>query len=290
MDDTLGDEAESNGPPMTSRFRALILEGLKRFADTGPPNDAELNDWMMRLHRALEIEVPSDPESAQQLRTVLEAIYAREVDRGGVAKRIPGVERYTIAQVAPQLRAELDRRIFAAADLIKINKAQRKAQTLQRFAGWITSVPIGGSAETDLRAAASEIAKPIARVKYEARRVAIDQGHKLSAAVAHVVAQGSGAIAAIWHDRGQHDHGYDARPVHLARSGKLFLVRDSWAQTEGLVKAGGPYTDEIEQPAELPYCSCWWRWISSPGAIPEEFLTARGRLWVQGASLSASPS
>ena len=69
------------------------------------------------------------------------------------------------------------------------------------------------------------------------------------------MAQGSGAIAGIWHDRGQYDRGYDARPDHLARSGTMFLIRDSWALTEGLVKKGKlGYTDEIEQPAELVYC------------------------------------
>jgi len=269
---------------VSSRFRALLLEGLKRFAAFGPPSDFELADWMARLHTALDLEMPSDQESQKLLRDVLGSIYERQVVKGGIKRRVPEVLRYTLDQVAPQLRAELDRRIYAAADLIKINKAQRKAQTLQRFAGWLSSIPIGGSAETDIRAAASEIAKPIAQVKFESRRVAIDQGHKLNAAVAHVVAQGAGAIAAIWHSRGEKDHSYDARPKHLARAGKLFLVRDSWAMEGGLVKRGGPYTDEIEQPAELPFCSCFYEYMSSPGRLPEETLTAQGKLWVKGAA------
>ena len=269
---------------MTSRFRALLTEGLKRFAAEGPPSDVELAVWLERLQRELEIEMPTDDESRKALRDVLEVIYARDVERGGLAKRVPGVDKYTIAQVAPRLRAELDRRIFAAADLIRINKAQRKAQTLQRFAGWITSIPIGGSNETDFRSAAREIAKPISQVKYEARRVAIDQAAKLSAAIAHVVAQQNGAIAAIWHDRGEHDRGYDARPEHLKRSGQLFLVRDSWAMNDGLIRRGGPYYDDTEGVATLPYCSCWAEWISAPQRLPEDLLTAKGRLWVRGAA------
>ena len=265
---------------MTSKFRALLHEALKRYAETGPPSDIELQDWLLRIHRELDIEIPTDVESAKILRDVLESIYAREVTYGGVKRRVPDVMQYTIDQVAPQLRAELDRRIFAAADLIKINKAQRKAETLKRFAGWITSVPIGGSSTTDIREVASEIAKPVRQIKYEARRVAIDQGHKLSAAVAHVVSQQNGAIAAIWHDRGEFDKGYDARPEHLRRSGKFFLVRESWAMKEGLIKRGGPYTDEIEQVGELPYCSCTYEYISSPGRLPDDLLTDKGREWV----------
>jgi hypothetical protein len=125
--------------------------------------------------------------------------------------------------------------------------------------------------------------KSVAQLKFERRRVAIDQGHKLSAAVAHVVAQGQGAIAGIWHDRGESDRGYDARPEHIARSGKLFLVRNSWAMTEGLVKKGGlKYTDEIEGVAELPFCSCWYEYVTSPREIPANLLTAKGRAWADG--------
>ena len=115
--------------------------------------------------------------------------------------------------------------------------------------------------------------------------MAIDQGHKLSAAVAHVVAIGSGAIGAVWHDRGEHDHGYDARPEHLKRSGTLFLVRDSWAMTEGIIRrAGLRYTDEIEQPAELPFCSCFYEYLTSPRSLPETVLTAKGREWLRAST------
>ena len=175
---------------------------------------------------------------------------------------------------------------LAGVDLIKLNRQAAVAKTLQRFSGWVTSVPKGGAATAKPREVAKQILKPTKQVRYEARRVAIDQGHKLSAAVASVVALGEGAVAAIWHDRGEHDHGYNARPDHLARSGKTFLVRDSWAMKGGLVKKGSlDYTDSIEQPAELPYCSCFYEYIVSPARLPSETLTRRGELWVKGAAI-----
>jgi hypothetical protein len=240
---------------VTPRFRTLLLTALKEFAERGYTSEADLQDWLLRLHAALEQELPSDEHMRKELAAALEAVFKREVDRTGLQRRVPGVDRYTIDRIAPSLRAELGRRIFAGVDLIKLNKAAATQKTLQRFSGWVSSVPRGGSAETNLRAAARDITKPTAELKYQRRRVAIDQGHKLGAAVAHVVAMGQGAIAGIWHDRGEKDHGYDARPAHLARSGKLFLVNDSWALNEGLIKKSGvQYTDEIEQPAELPFC------------------------------------
>ncbi len=267
---------------MTSALRALVQRAVEEFAASGLSSDAALQDWLMRLHATIEREMPSDAESKEAIATALRAVYDRGARKGFA--HIPGVSRYTLERIAPELRAELDRRIHASVDLIRLNKKAATEKTLQRFAGWVSSVPRGGTAETDLRSVASEILKPVARVKYEARRVAVDQGHKLNAAISHVVAQGAGAIAAIWHDRGEHDKGYDARKEHLARSGKLYLVRDSWAMDEGLVKRGGPYTDEVDQPAERVYCSCWWEWITSPRSLPEEMLTEKGRQWVRGAA------
>jgi len=65
------------------------------------------------------------------------------------------------------------------------------------------------------------------------------------------VATDGGAIAAVWrHVR--EGGGYQARPEHEARNGKIFVVRDNWALLKGLMKlAGAQYTDQIEAPGEL---------------------------------------
>ena len=261
-----------------SSFRALIMEALREFAEHGFRSETDLQQWLLKLHAALERELPTDRYFKAQLAAALGRVFNREV-KSGIVKRVPGVSRYTLDRIAPTLRAELDRRIFASIDLIKLNKAAATQKTLQRFSGWVSSVPAHGTPATDFRAITREISKPVAQVKFEARRVAIDQGHKLSANVAHVVAMGSGAIAGIWHDRGQYDHGYDARKEHLARSGKLFLMRDSWALTEGLIRKGGlPYYDDLpDQVAQLPYCSCWMEFTTNIGDLPETLLTAKGR-------------
>jgi hypothetical protein len=268
---------------MTGSFRALLLEGVRKFAEQGYTSQGELDEWLQRLHTALDRELPTDQESRDMLRRILGAIYARDV-KSGLMKRIPGVTRFALDRVQPQLRAELDRRIFAGIDLIKLNRQAAIEKTLQRFAGWVSSVPPAGMLQTDHRAIATDIGKSVAQVKYERRRVAIDQGHKLLSAVAHVVAMGEGAIGGIWHDRGEKDRGYDARPDHLARSGKLFLVRGSWAMNEGLVKrtAEVGFTDEVDQPAVKIFCSCWWEYIVSPHRLPKEVLTGRGVAWTKG--------
>jgi hypothetical protein len=271
----------------------LLLEGLRKFAAEGYRSESDLQEWMQRLQAALEIELPSDEESKEVLARILESVYARDL-RTGLAKRVPGVSRYTLSRVAPHLRAELDRRIWAGADLIVLRKRAATQQSLQRFAGWTTSVPPHGFPripKDDLRDVAREIGMPVASLKYERRRLAIDQGHKMLSAVASIVAEGEGAIAAIWHDRGEQDHGYDARPEHLKRSGKLFLIRGSWALEQGLIRKGSAqYTDEIEQPAQLVYCSCTYEYVVHLQDLPADMLTAKGKAWVSGVRFDSVPT
>lgn len=265
-------------------FRDLLREAIKHFSTSGYTSEAELHEWTMRLHHALDAEMPGNDETKKLLADVLQAIYTRDVTKLALLKKVPGITRYTVDRIAPELRAELDRRIYAGIDLIKLNRQKRMQETLQRFAGWVSSIPQSGS-NADLREVASHITKPSKQVRFEARRVAIDQAAKLSSGIAHVVAMQNGAIAAVWHDKGEHDSTYDARPEHLRRSEQIYLIRDSWAHKEGLVKPGpAGYLDDITQPGQEVYCQCYVTYLPSPRDLPENMVTARGRLWVKGSA------
>jgi hypothetical protein len=109
---------------------------------------------------------------------------------------------------------------------------------------------------------------------YISRRVLIDQGHRLTATINSVLAHDGGAIAAKW----RHHHVTYPRPIHLARDGKIFLIRNSWAHQQGFVKRGeNGYTDEIEMVGELPYCRCTYQWLYALRQLPDDVLTDRGR-------------
>ena len=254
------------------------MEAMRDIAERGYLSEAEIQEWIERLHAALDAEIPSYDQTREELEKSLEALFNRDLKT--IHRRVLGVPKYKIDRVAPQLRAELDRRIFAGADLIKLNREAAIAKTLQRFSGWATSVPPAGKVPP-IRDAAKDISKDVSKLSFERRRVAIDQGHKLSAAVASVVATQHGAIAAIWRDRGASDHNYNARPDHLTRSGTVFAIRDSWAMEQGLIKKGGhQYTDEVEMVAELPFCSCFYQYIAQIRDLPDDMLTERGREWL----------
>ena len=261
-------------------FRRVLAAAVDELSQTGFTDPERVQFWVQAIRAAAERDLLSDAEITREIRDKFGATYARFIERGKIAERVPGVSRYTLTNVRPELRAELDRRTLAAADLIKLHRREAVEKTLQRFQGWSTSIPPGGDGAIDKREVRSAIGKSVAQEKFERRRVAIDQGHKLISNIAHIVAADAGAIAGVWHDHGEHDKRYDARKEHLKRSGKIFVIRDSWAHQEGLIKPLHGYMDEIEAPGQLVYCRCFYQYLTAPQRLPDAFLTRKGREWI----------
>ena len=258
-------------------FHEILTAAVADISAHGYSSDAQLAEWTRKLRMAAESVVMSDSEIRQQIRAAMTATYEREVVRNGIVSMNPGVGRFTKERLEPVMRAELDRAIMANVSLIKLNQKEAVEKTLRRFTGWSTSIPKGGSRIVDKRKTKADIAKPTQQSRYEARRCTIDQGHKFVASLSEIVAHGSGAIAGVWrHVRPR--PGYSPRPDHVERDQKVFLIRDSWAISDGYIKKGSAqYTDEVTKPAEEPFCSCSYRWITDLADIPDELLTERGR-------------
>lgn len=266
----------------------VLRLAIAEFAETGFVSKDRLELWLTRLRAALERELGSLSAIDASVRQTLGASFSRLIERGGVARYVPGVSRYTLEMVNPQLRAELDRRIMASADLIKLHRGEAVDRTVRRLSGWATSIPPGGAAEANRRETRSAIVRDVVKYRFERRRVDIDQSHKLIANVSHIVAVDGGAIAGIWHDHGEHDKSYNARKEHLARAGKYYVVRGSWAHKEGLINKGDGFLDEFEGAGQLPLCRCWVQYITSPRRLPDSMLTKKGREWIASTAAKAA--
>lgn len=255
-------------------FTETLQAAVGDFAENGYDSQARLEEWIYRIRQAAEADMVPDYQVQEQLRATLGQVYTRLVNRGGVLGYNPGASRYTLERLRPQMKDELSRRVLASANLIKLNRERAIEETLQRFSGWATSVPMGGSKNVDKREVKAATRKELAQLKFRVRRVHIDQGHKLAASISQIVANGSGAVAAVWH---QHHTRYP-RETHTRRDGKVYLIRDSWAHAKGLVKPGpAGYLDEVTQPGEEVYCRCTAEYINSVGKLPSGMLTAKGK-------------
>lgn len=259
------------------KFRDVLTEAVRDIAEHGYDEKQRLEDWMIRLRAAAEADLPSPKVLEKRMKQAMEAVYKRSLSKSAMKKKHPQVSRFTIDNIAPRLRPELTRRILAAADLIKLNRVQAIDKTLQRFSGWATSVPAGGSRVVDKVDVKQDVEKSLKQLKFEERRVSIDQGHKLIAAVDAVIAEDTQAIAGMWRDHGSVDPTYNARHSHMERNGKVYAVRGSWAIEKGLMNKGAGYFDEMTAAAEEPFCRCYISWIHNLRDLPVDMLTVKGR-------------
>lgn len=270
-------------PDARQSFQDVLNAAIADIADHGFDSMERIDRWTAALKAAAEQSFPDPRSVEQQVRDGLTTIYRRLVERGGIYRHNPGVQRYTIERLRPALRNELDRRILASANLIKLNRSASIEKTLQRFQGWSTSIPKGGVPAKQKAGVKDDVRKSMRSLPFEERRVLIDQGHKLIASINDVVASDGGAIALIWRSNWRQP-GYDYREPHKERDGRVYLIRDSWAHKAGLVKKGtNPYYDEITAVAQEPFCRCYAVYIFSLSELPVDMLTAKGKAMLAGA-------
>lgn len=254
----------------------VLTAAIEDISVHGYDSEERVSYWAEQIRLAAQRSMKPEVEVERMVSEAMNAVYAKQVERGGILKRNPGVSKYTLERIKPELHAELRRRIAASINLIKINRPQAIAKTQQRFRGWATSVPKGGSDTVNRRQEKKNLRKALSQLPFEERRVVIDQNAKLFSNINSTVAVNGGAIGAFWQSH-KYQAGYDGRPAHNARDGKFFLVKGSWADEAGYLRVGpNGYTEDVEQPAELPYCKCAWEYIYSLRSVPKENLTAKG--------------
>jgi hypothetical protein len=258
-------------------FQETLTAAVKDFTIHGYSDALRLQKWMKLLRDAALAEMPSSKNIDDRVKAALNTFYWRALSAANIKRRHPDIPRFTVERIKPQLRSELTRRILASADLIKLNRSQAVEKTLQRFSGWATSIPEGGSLVVDKVDVKADVSKSLRQVKYEERRCVIDQGHKLVSSINTVIAHEGGALAGKWRDYGSVQPGYDARHKHMERNGKYYAIRGNWAIEKGLMNKGDGYTDEMTAPSEEVFCRCWFVFAYNLRDLPADMLTVKGR-------------
>jgi hypothetical protein len=261
---------------MAQTFYQVITEAIREFEENGFDSAERLAYWVDRIRRAAVETLTPESVLNDELMRALGGIYKRLIDDGQIVKNHPGVARFTVERLKPKLRTELDRRLMVSRSLIKLNREQMVEKTVQRFAGWASSVPAGGSRAVEVKETKDHIRKALTSLPFEERRCVIDQSHKFTAALNEIVAIDGGAIAVRWHSRWR-SPGYRYRVEHKERDGVIYLLRSSWAKEKGLVKPGPDgYYDDITKVGEEVFCSCWAEFVYHVRDLPADMLTKKG--------------
>ena len=266
----------SKHPPINRAFHDVLTAAVRDMQERGFDDPTRLQDWLRKLRFAAISHLPPYSSTANQMQAALESAFKRAIAPATVLRHHPGVPRFTVERITPSLRTELDRRILASTGLIKLNRDQMIERTLQRFSGWATSIPAGGSRAVEMREVKLHIAKPLQSLPYIERRVMIDQGHKLVSSVNAVIAEQTGAIAMIWRSHWRRP-GYDYREDHKERDKRIYAIRGSWAIERGLINKGTGYTDQMTAPCEEVNCTCYGVYLNNLRDLPLEMLTAKGK-------------
>lgn len=250
----------------------ILTNALKDLEEHGYDSPERVERWVRELSIAIErTGIKNDDELKQSLRVSLTPKMANAVSRG---LRGMGVHRFNKSNVSPRLYNELDRRILASVSLIKLNRTTAINDTLQRFIGWSTSIPPGGGVVDDKVEVKQGIRKSLDQLNFVERRVAIDQGHKLIANINNIIAVDGGAIAVIWNSHWKQKN-YNYREDHKELDGKIYLIKDSWADKAGLVK-GDYYEDLSEGFGQAVFCQCFGTYLYKLNKLPKDMLTQKG--------------
>lgn len=257
-------------------FYEVLTAAINDIIEHGFDSEKRIEEWSKKLRNAALRSMLPESDIQRNLEKAMKDVYDRLVTKGGLLKQNKSVDKYDINRIKPKLRAELDRRIMASANLIKFNREESINNTIRRFQGWATSIPIGGSQAVDRRLEKAHIKKSLGKLPFEERRVIIDQAHKLSATIKDIVAVDNGAIAAEWNSHWRQPN-YNYRKDHKERDEKIYVIRGNWASDKGLIKAPDGYTDQITQPGEEVFCRCNYRYIYNLRQLPDKMLTAKGK-------------
>lgn len=257
-------------------FFETVTDAIKEFELRGFDSIQRLEYWVEQIRRAAAESMTPTHVLEDTLNKTLSSIYKRLIDDGQIVKAHAGITRFTVDRLKPKLRTELDRRLMVSRNLIKLNREQMVEKTTQRFAGWASSVPAGGSRAIEVKDVKDNIRKALTSLPFEERRVIVDQSHKFMGALNEVIATDGGAIAMRWNSQWRR-RGYSYRPDHKERDQKVYLLRTSWAKEKGLVKPGPDgYYDEITKVGEEVSCSCFATWLYSLRDLDPSMLTRAG--------------
>jgi hypothetical protein len=262
-------------------FFEVLTAAINDIIEHGFDSQKRIDEWVKKIKdAALREMIPSHKIQAEMEKS-LNAAFSRLVTKGGLVNS--NVSKYDVDRLKQKLRAELDRRIMASANLIKYNREDSIVNVLRRFEGWATSIPKGGSDAVDRRKEKANIRKSLGKLPFEQRRIIIDQTHKLVSNINEIVAVDNGAIAARWHSHWK-QAGYNYRKDHKERDEKVYVIRGSWAHEKGYIKPIHGYTDEITTPGEEVFCRCNYVYLYNLRQVPQ-LLTKKGEMVLQSSKI-----
>lgn len=263
--------------PNAVSFDEVLTEAVNYFVTRGFNDETALTYWTKRLEIAARRELMSTTTLRRRMKDALAAEYRRQIERGLILSQHEGLSKSALNSFRLDLKGILSKRLSAANALVTLNREEDVAATLRKFTGWASSLPVGSSSQANRSEIRQDIKRALVAAKNKESSLVIDQRHKLYAALNAHIAQGAGAIGAIWVSH-HTVPGYDFRELHQTYAQRSavrpFLIRDSWAHRQGVISsAGATFTDQLDhQPSQLPHCKCHYLFLYTTDRFPSDMI------------------
>jgi hypothetical protein len=212
--------------------------------------------------------------------------YSSQIERGDIFDYHKGVSRLRVSELKPELQDKLRQRIQANKQLITDYYLDTETKAVNNaVANWLNTTSFNKVLSDDIiRGIVSKCDEAVST--YDISRRAIDQSHKLIADFNAVIADDAGAVAGQWHSH-KKTATYMARPEHEKLNNKIYVIKNSWAVKQGLLKKGSNdwLEDLKEQPAQLINCTCYFVYFYEYDLIAlfklkPEIFTEKGKAFI----------
>jgi len=155
---------------------------------------------------------------------------------------------------------------------------EQLSQFMALLEQFIKQVPIGGTKDKAIKSQVSEIKKELRQLAKWDKLFNIYKATSFPAEIEYLFALEGKPIAAIWrYSRTDEQGEYRKTYSHKERDGRVYVVRDNWAISKGLMTAEPyGYIDEVSHPNQEIGCMCSLHWLYAIRDLPTNMVTEKG--------------
>lgn len=216
----------------------------------------------------------------------------------GYRKNHKDLRGYTLDDIRPDLRKELQKRTYEALSKIDIDDKELMNKLEDIFVHWVVDEPdkAGEKSEKNLKKRL-KLTKEEKEKRKKIQRIMIDQSMKLQSNLDNIIARSHQAVGFIWKTRrddkvagnpaGKYpnvDKNSTVHGDHYSRQDKIYFFRDNnWALENGLLdKANIEYAEFPDGlPGQPLNCRCYASYIYDLYDLPASMLSVKGIRYVR---------
>ena len=262
---------------------------LAAFAKSGPVSQTHAAEIIQRVGNLIEANAASAAESIAAYRLHCAAFLERVVEARGIPvssvvsagddavheqpKSVDKAVSARFHELLPALRALLDDHVDSYAEQASVFFAKQKSAFDAQLSAFLSEIPDGGTEAAVVRTHVNPIKRALSDVlEWGAKMRRLQSISFVSEVNDFLTPAGGDALAMTWH----YSRPTCLVPSHEALHDRVYLVRDSWALKQGLLRADAGFVEDTRKFRREIGCMCSSSWLFYLPSLPEYLLTPAG--------------